>query len=345
MTIDTLALPAHGISRLLRRGIAWWLGELVQMMPRPLLGIFGGRQGSGALVRIGPDEGLLWPSPAALERLTRAGRRGGSVTLELDRALVFESVLELPAVAQGSLRPIIEHQIERLVPLEARETRFEYHLDTRAGEAQTIAVRVFIAKRTTIERALAAARDAGLDPRRVVVADWAGEGGAPVLWRADAAVDRHRALCRRLEIAALVLAACGYALYLHRLDGIEDGLEARLAAATPVAAAVRSLGGEAGRVEAAADFFSHRRAETPPLAVVDALTKLVPLDSWLTRLAIHGREVEIAGFSPDAGDLVRRVERSPIFEKPQFGSPITLAPDGRTERFDLDFEVRAEMRR
>src|SRR5262249_43619119 len=121
-----------------------------------------------------------------------------------------------------------------------------------------------------------------------------------------------------------------------------DGLETRLAAATPAAAAVRALGKEVGRVDGAAAFFDRRRRETERLHLVDVLTRMVPLDSWLTGLSVRGREVEVAGHSPHASDLVARVEASAFFQNPQFRSPITLAPDGKSERFDLTFEVRPE---
>jgi hypothetical protein len=57
---------------------------------------------------------------------------------------------------------------------------------------------------------------------------------------------------------------------------------------------------------------------------------------------LRGHNVELIGFSPRATDLISRVEGSTPFEKPQFRSPITLAPDGKGERFDLSFEVKSE---
>jgi general secretion pathway protein L len=336
MTIDLLFPPASGIGRRIRRGISWWLGELAELLPRRLIGFLGGQIERTARVEPGPNGALLWSSEPARRS---AIRDAGAVAIGLDRALIFESVVELPLAAEGSLQQILQHQIDRLVPLDAAETVFRYRLEPRAADAKTLTVRVTIAKRATIERALALAREAGLDPRRVVV-DAQQEGGLSALWQADGVAGGQRAWRRRLEIAALVLAAAGYALYVHRLDRVRDGLEARLAAATPTSTAVRALANEAERIDAAAAFFERRRQETNALGVVDLLTRMVPLDSWLTRLSIHGRQVEIAGYSPHASDLVARVEASPVFRNPQFRSPITLAPDGRSERFDLTFEVR-----
>jgi general secretion pathway protein L len=337
MTTDLLLPPASGIGRLIRRGISWWLGELGELLPRRLTRFLGRLDEWTACVEPGPNGTLRWSADPARQS---AIRRGTTVAIGLDRALIFESVVELPSAAEGSLRQILQHQIDRLVPLEATETAFQYRIEPRAADAKTLRVRVTVAKRATIERALAMARDAGLDPKRVIVAEAQRDGVSPALWQADDAVGSRRAWRRRLEIAALILAAAGYALYLHRLDRMRDGLEARLAAAAPAAAAVQALGGEVERIDAAAAFLARRRSETEALGAVDHLTRMVPLDSWLTRLSIRGREVEIAGYSPHASDLVARVEASAIFRNPQFRSPITLAPDGKSERFDLTFEIR-----
>jgi general secretion pathway protein L len=342
MTIASLSPPAAGLGRLIRQGVSWWLGELADMLPRRFVGLLGRTDEQGPLLKIGAGDAILWSSAAALQSAIRSGRRGDPVTIGLDRTLIFETAIELPLTAERALRQILQHQIERLVPLDAAETRLEYRVERRAADSKTMRVRVFIAKLATIERARAAASAAGLNPRLVVVADWQGEGGPPVLWQAGGPADTSRSLRRRLEIAVLVLTAVAYGLYVHRLDQIRDGSEARLAAATPAATAVRLLSREVERVDAATAFFEHRRKEAPPLRVVNALTKLVPVDSWVSRLEVRGRAVEITGYSPHASDLVARVESSALFENPQFRSPITLAPDGKSERFDLTFEVGPE---
>ena len=67
--------------------------------------------------------------------------------------------------------------------------------------------------------------------------------------------------------------------------------------------------------------------------------QLVPEDSWVFQLALHGHAVEMTGHSPHAADMISRIEGSALFEKPRFRSPITLGPDGRSEQFSLSFDV------
>ncbi len=122
---------------------------------------------------------------------------------------------------------------------------------------------------------------------------------------------------------------------------IRDDLRTRVVRAEQAAGAARDLGRSVARTQAALAFLDQRRDSVPPLRILDALTRLVPPDSWVTRLDLRGNRIEIAGEGPRATDLIARIERSTLFEKPEFRSPITLAPDGRVEQFDLSFATRA----
>jgi len=281
-----------------------------------------------------------------VQSVLRGHRADDTVAVSLDPSLVFETSIDLPAAAEGSLDAILQHQIERLVPLSAAETCFAHRIIARVPPAGTLRVALTIAKNTTIAAGLAAARAAGLDPRLVIVPQ---PEGAPsdrvVLWRAGngmAEATGPRRLRHALEIAAIVSAFLAYGLYVHRLDRIRDDLKTRIDHAKPVAAAVQSLAQQVGETNEALSFFRSRRNEVPPLAMLDELTRLVPIDSWVKQLVARGRTVEIDGNSPHASDLVSRVEGSAMFENPRFRSPITLAPDGKSERFDLSLDIKSE---
>lgn len=362
MTAEIVSAPEGGIARILRRAWAWWLAELAQLLPPRIAGVFGREEEPGLLLRVGAGEPALvvtdrrraGPSVISLagcdaeERRARVRSalkpgRAPAAVIGLAAGTVLATEIELPLAALAALRQILRHQIERLVPLDPGEVQFDYRVLPRAADAKTVGVRVFIAKSAAIDRALGLARDCGLDPRLVIAADDAGIGDPPVFWRAPVTGAGHRRLCRYLEAAALVLLASAYGVYLHRLDADREALQARLAATN--AAAVLALADEAERAEAAAAFLDQRRRETRPLPALDALTGLVPADSWLTRVALRGRAVEISGLSPHASNLVARVEASAFFENPHFRSPITLAPDGARERFELRLDIRPERAR
>lgn len=371
MTTALISRPTIAATQLIRRGVAWWLSELSQLAPRPLRRLLGYSGNPTTILEIGARHTTLMlpdrarPSPIMVPltgypddemqsrvRLAMRGRRADdAVTVRLDRDLIFETAIELPASAEPTLRPILQHQIERLVPLAACDVSFDHRITARGPASNTLKVGLVIAKRATIDRALALAKAAGLSPKLVIAPDAdddAGErpGRAPlVLWRAgrrSIETDLHRHLRHGLEIAAIVLSLAAYGLYVHRLDRIRDDLQAQVAQAKEAAASVADLGRQVGQLNDALAFLQNRRSGVPPLQILDELTKLVPEESWVSQFVLRGRSIEITGFSPRATDLISRVESSAIFEKPQFRSPITLAPDGRGERFNLSFEVKPE---
>jgi len=366
MNSASLSRPTIAAGQLIRRGVSWWLAELAELVPHQLLRLFGQSGETTSVLQLGAGEPVLLVSdrrqanpivlPLAgfgeherrmrVQSVLRSHRADDTVAVSLDRSLVFETSIDLPSAAEGSLDAILRHQIERLVPLSVAETCFAYRIIARMPAAGTLKVGLTIAKNATIEAGLAAAKAAGLNPRLVIVSR---PEGAPsdrvVLWRAGngmAEATGRRRLRHALEIAAIVFAFLAYGLYVHRLDRIRDDLKTRIDHAKPVAAAVQSLAQQVGETNEALTFFQRRRNEVSPLAILDELTRLVPTDSWVKQLVARGRTVEIDGSSPRASDLVSRVESSAMFENPRFRSPITLSPDGKSERFDLSLDIKAE---
>jgi general secretion pathway protein L len=370
MTSAILSRPTIAAGQFIRHGVSWWLGELAQLVPHQLLRLFGRPGDPNSVLQFGAREPVLvvsdrrQASPIVLplagfgeherrmriQSVLRSHRADDTVAVSLDRSLVFETSIDLPLAAEGSLQAILQHQIERLVPLSTAETCFAFRIVARMPAAGMLKVRLVIVKNETIEAGLAAAGAAGLDPRLVIAPQ--AEESAPrdrvVLWRADSVLAEatgRRRLRHALEIAAIVFALLAYGLYVHRLDRIRDDLQARIDHAKPVAAAVQSLAQRVGETNEALAFFQSRRNEVWPLAILDELTRLVPTDSWVKQLVVRGRMVEIDGNSPRATDLVSRVESSALFANPRFRSPITLSPDGKSERFDLSFDIRPEAAR
>ena len=365
MTSAILSRPTIAAGQLIRRAISWWLAELAQLVPRRLLHIVGRPAEPTSVLQFGAGEPVMLvadrqqTSPIVLplagfgehelrmrvQTVLRSHRANDTVAVRLDPSLVFETSIDLPLSAEGSLQAILQYQIERLVPLSAADICFAYRIIARMPAAQTLKVRLTIAKNVTIEAGLAAAKAAGLNPKLVIVPQTENApGDRVVLWRAGGRLTEATGHRRRhaLEIAAIVLAMAAYGLYVHRLDRIRDNLRTRIADAKPAAAAVQSLAQQVGQTNEALSFFRSRQNEVPPLAILDEMTRLVPTDSWVKQLTVRGRTVEIDGSSPKASDLVPRVEDSAIFENPRFRSPITLAPDGKSERFDLSLDLKEE---
>jgi len=73
---------------------------------------------------------------------------------------------------------------------------------------------------------------------------------------------------------------------------------------------------------------------------MDELTRILPDDTWITRLDIKGSELEIQGQSSSAAALIPLIESSSILQNPRFRSPVTQIPRSDAERFQLSAETR-----
>ncbi len=358
--MDRIQSLGQAVATSLRQGFEWWIGELAAMSPwrfgaktadAPVVLHVAGSGATLVLNRRGGGEPQRLPvgaldDEAHINRLrsaVRSRRRGQDVVIRLDPSLVLETEIALPFGAEAALRPILTNQLERLVPLSAEEVEFAYSVAPRTPASKTLRVHLTIATRAVLDSATQTARVLGLAPRRIVVpsgAPW--DDGMTVLRRAGASEQispGQRRLYRVLEVAAVLLLLAGYGLYLNRLDTVIADLQDDAQQKTRLAAAARALGRQQQQTEGVLDMLQKRQRDRTPLMVLNGITDLIPLDSWLLQLTVRGRDVEITGFSPRVADIITRVENSDLFTGPRFRSPVTLSPDGKSQRYNLSFQI------
>jgi general secretion pathway protein L len=346
----------------IRRGISWWLAELRALSPWRLV---GHAERAPAILEVSPDRASLVLTKRGSTRadelplrgvdLLEAHRRvqstlreqriGDAVTIRLDQSLLLRSSVTLPLAAERSLRPILQNQLERLVPLPAAEVCFEYRVVSRSPAAKTLNVELVTATRASIDEAIALAKSVGLVPRLAIAPGAAGSDPALVLWRASRQAEespRQRRLKRGLEIAAALLLIAAYGAYVYRLDERRDELQAEVAQAAKEAAVARVQAQQQTATQSALALLDRRRKEPSPLAMLNELTALIPSSTWISQFSLQKRNIEIIGYSSRVSDFVPRINNSDSFWNLQFRSPIALSPDGKGERFDISFDVYVE---
>ncbi len=357
--MDSLAGLRAEVIAAISRAVAWWLAELAALIPRR----FSRRGGNApATLDVSANQAaLLLAGRGAVQPLriplggddqqhdrTRVQaalrqRPARSVIIRLDPSLIFETSVTLPIAAEQSLRPILLNQLERLVPLPPDAVEFQFLVTERSPAAKTIGVKLIVATRACIDRAVNLVRSVGLDPSEVIAASGlTGEDSEVTLWQArdDQVVSpAMRRVRRTLEVAAILLFVGAYATYVYRLNDYRDQLQQDVDVAAKAAAAARDLIARNQQTESALALLLRRQREMDPLTLLDELTKLVPDDTWISQLTVRGRGVELIGYSPRVRDLISRIQDHDIFYDPKFLSPITLSADGKGERFDVSFDV------
>jgi|GEM_PF-739490 len=344
----------------LRSGVAWWLAELAEMLPlrpkgpaqrapvalemgeqRLSLRVLGARGGPPASVSIDPDmpDGA---QTAVRTALTQAGR-GSGVTIELLPDQVLEVALSLPRGAERTMRQILQNQLYRMVPLPPETVEFAYAIAPRKGAEETLKVTVTVVPKATVERALKVAQDLRLQPQKII-ARGQGDQAPAVLWRAESASDEsawHRHVRHFLELGTLGLLVGAFAFYVVRLDQQIQSLDATMGDKARLAKAAMQLAEQRNETETALDLVDKRRAVPTPLQILNEVTKLLPDDSWVSRMQVQGQTIEIFGASRNVSTLVNILSKAPLFGDPSFLSPITAATGGEAQQFHLSIDILA----
>ena len=110
----------------------------------------------------------------------------------------------------------------------------------------------------------------------------------------------------------------------------------RVAAAQAEAREARKLHGALDASVRAANFLARQRASQPTvLEVLADLTRRLPDDTWLEKIAINGGDVVLIGQSDRASALVVLLQGSTLIHKPTLAGSVQSDPRTGKERFTL----------
>lgn len=368
MTTANLTRPTIAAGVLIRRAFVWWVGELAPLLPAWVLRrqwqpgyhaiilevtangvlLVLPKRGSSVPVHVPLDSGDTAAARASVQSALRRFRAGTATIIQLDPNMVLNASIVLPAAAEGNLREILEHQIDQLVPMSAEDVYFVHAVAPRLPADRTITAHLAIATKSSINWVLKLAHAVGLDPRQVVVPalpPTAAEGRDRTVAllqmdRRSIRTGRWRYAIRSLELLVILLATVALGLYVHALDVRREQLRTLVRQASADARVVHEVARDVARSRDALSVLDARWASPSPLKVLNDLAELLPDSIWIDRFVLHDGQVEITGTAPRATDLIGLMEGSTSFDKPAFRSAITLAPEGKGERFELSFTLR-----
>jgi len=239
----------------------------------------------------------------------------------------------MPGAAVDRLREVLRFEIERQTPFEASSVVFDALLLGRRPDGQAD-IELVVVPRASFDAALL---ELGPLAGSLAGVDIAGAGGVPLgvnLLPAESRVrisDPWRAWnWALLAVALLALAA-----------GMWQSLDNRRAAAEQLAKDVASRGQAARRVAMqrqqlvdavqGAAFLDRARSGRPTMVeVMDELSRRLPDNTYLEKLAIEDDHVLLIGLSTEASALIARLEGSNLWKSPALTG--ALQPDPRTQR-------------
>lgn len=149
-----------------------------------------------------------------------------------------------------------------------------------------------------------------------------------------------------LVVLALLLAGTwGVGVYRYYRNDL-DRLRAELKKRKPEVEAVEKLQKRRGElVREITELEKIRSGEARKIDVLKEFTQVLPPTVWIWNLKCSGRDVEISGFADSASELIPILDKSPLFEKVEFSSPVTKERErkGTTERERERFKIKMKL--
>jgi general secretion pathway protein L len=304
----------------------------------------GGRLRSRPIVQFVEQADGTLTGPAGACRLERDGcvfvgppprLRHENVEFRLSPTRFMFRELELPAGAGDFLDGVVRAQLDRLTPWRASEAAFGWSA-AAAPAAGLIRVTVAATRRQSVAALLDVAAHS------VVVTTEREPGAAPIAVLSQrSGASARQARWRLAIVAALVVALVSATSAIVAQFTLGAALQDRIDALTADLAQRRTalLRRERANDDPTSQALDARKRTTPAAVVaLEALSRAIPDNAYLTELRLTGDKLEIAGVGVEAASLIREIEQSPHFSHAAFSAPTTRGADDR-ETFRIEAHV------
>lgn len=358
---------AHYRGSTLEQLLRWWGGELHELAPTQLRDWFD-HQPEYLLVVVTEQEWVLYRAggdrPAELERLrpsleetevTRERLQRLTAAFEEDeyrcvfslpreRALVKR--LTLPAAAEENLRQVLAFEMDRQTPFKAQQVYFDYRVLKRDAAHRTLDLQLVVTPKPALDEVLQelAARGFMLDAVDVAADNARPPSRLGVNLLPRAARAKRSQTQTRLNVGLAAAAVVLLVLVMWQSLALKDArireLEARVQAARGSAMEVAAQRKELEQAVEAANFLVQRKREQPVVInVLREATEILPDHTWLQRLQLEAKEVQLLGETPSASEIIGVIDDSPLLAEASFISPVTANTNSGKERFHIEATV------
>lgn len=345
---------------------AWWGRELLACLPARWREFLSERSES-LLLDLRGDEIVVWRERgAAMREYARIGR---DLPAEVQAAefrrlrsaiddpavrtvfcipaeRVLTRTLNLPAAAEDNLRQVLSFEMDRQTPFKADQVYFDSRVLGHDASGRNAQIELVLIPRSQLDQELATlpAAAAELDG----VDSWRGEPGAGRR-HTNLLPPERRARRRNLRLPLnLGLAALALVLLVVNMD---ESLANRAAAVEAMRAEVEKANTDAKQVAAlkktladsigGANFLTDRKRNGPlTVALIDDISRRLPQDTYLERLQIENKQVQLQGQAQEAAKLIALLGASPCLGNPGFQGQVQPDPRTGKERFQINAELK-----
>jgi len=296
--------------------------------------VAAGRRGDAPLGRLPLDDAIVLDQ--ARQRLDDSAVPRW---LLLPVSQVLRRTLALPAAAEPRLREVLAFELDRQTPFSADQVSYQGRVLSRDTAAQQLGVELLVLPKSRLDAEVLALGTLGADLAGVDVVDADGRRLDVNLLPESRRQHRHdpvRRLNAALAAAAAMALLATLLLTLANRREVRDDFRSQVEAATVEARQARLLRSQLQVSAQAANFLAATRASRPTmLEVLDDLTRRMPDDTALDKLAINDDNLVMVGYSSAAPALVALLQDSPLLVEPALSGAVQADPRTGRDRFTI----------
>jgi len=149
-------------------------------------------------------------------------------------------------------------------------------------------------------------------------------------------------------VAFLLVVSWAAGIFVQYRDAL-NGVNAEVKKRRPAVEAVEKLQKQKDEFAKEIADLGRIRSEISKIELLKELTQLIPPSVWVWNFKYNGKEIEISGFADSASDLIPLMDKSPLFEKVEFITPVTkervMISNETKEKERFKLKARIEVRK
>ncbi len=342
--------------------IDWWLQGLGLLVPTGLKNLFNPSK-KQILIQLQSEKlAVIWPNQkksksrseiynlqldndrkTLSQQLARYSRDKHNIVLCIPAKKGLRNIIKLPVNAESDLANIIKFEIDRQTPFTGDQVYSGYRVIEKNKTSNTLNVELNVIPKKQIDPLLAELQKNGIAPQVIELLSDQQEKGINVLpgSAANGEYNATKHFNKILSLLALVLSGFVIGLPFLNLESAIKQTDNAIEEAKSGALEINELRSKWEQVQGKQKFVNEKIEEHRSVtAILDDLTRLMPDDTWLTRLHMKGESVRLQGESSAATALISIIENSGHFSGTRFQSPVTSNVSTGNDRFQITTLIR-----